>query len=107
MAQQVQDYLREQGHPYPYLVEHRAMVYKDQDVWEGLAILSTTPSSDWGCAQLNLGHGSDSNKRIMLWASFAYNDFFFYVSNNGRHYAIFKSSLYSFIGKALAEGDNN
>ncbi len=82
MAQQVLDYLLEQGHPYPYLIEHKAMVYESQGVWEGLAIMSTIPHADWGFEKLNLGSGSDGNKRIMLWARFNHEDYSFYVSNN-------------------------
>jgi endonuclease/exonuclease/phosphatase family metal-dependent hydrolase len=82
MARQVQEYLLDKGSPYPYLVEQEAMVYESQGVWEGLAILSTLPISDWGYEKLDLGSGPDSNKRIMLWARFDPDDGPLYVSNN-------------------------
>lgn len=82
MAQQVQEYLLARGYPYYYLVEHKAMDYLTIGVWEGLAILSTLPTSASGCERLELGSGSDPNKRIMLWAKFDLSKGPLYVSNN-------------------------
>lgn len=82
MAQQVQDYLREHGVLYPYLVEQKAMDYPDIEAWEGLAILSKLPISDWGYEKLDLGGNEDKNKRIMLWARFDLENGPIYVSNN-------------------------
>jgi endonuclease/exonuclease/phosphatase family metal-dependent hydrolase len=82
MAQQLQEYLLDIDSPYPYLFEQKAMDYVDQEVWEGLAILSTLPFTDRGYEKLDLGNGSDPNKRIMLWARFDPEGGPLYVSNN-------------------------
>jgi endonuclease/exonuclease/phosphatase family metal-dependent hydrolase len=82
MAKQIQEDLQEQGVDYPSLVVQQAMPYPDQGVWEGLAIMAKVDIAKSGYKELTLGQGSDSNKRIVLWAQFDVENGTFYVFNN-------------------------